>query len=335
MARKTAVIVIAVILSLSIVHAWLIFNTRNYSSKTLLIVLAAAAMLTGLVFVIVRLKNLNRRMAELLQENYEVGKILVRRDMELTDANTRLTALDQSKSEFVSIAAHQLRTPLTGIRWTFNALLDRELGELNPEQYKAVESGLKSSVRMIDLVNDLLNVARIEEGKFGLQLKKLSFVRFVEPIVERLNRFAEEKGVKFISTISPALPVMEMDEEKMGIAIDNILDNAIKYTSPGGTVTIDASPTQAGFKVVVTDTGIGIPREQIDHIFNKFFRADNALRFQTSGNGLGLYVVKNIIEGHGGTINVESREGHGTTVAINLPAKEKIIAPGSDPAHVI
>src|SRR3989344_760184 len=326
MARKTAVIVIAVILSLSIVHAWLIFNTRNYSSKTLLIVLAAAAMLTGLVFVIVRLKNLNRRMAELLQENYEEGKILVRRDMELTDANTRLTALDQSKSEFVSIAAHQLRTPLPGIRWTFNALLDRELGELNPEQYKAVESGLKSSVRMIDLVNDLLNVARIEEGKFGLQLKKLPFVRFVEPIIERAKLLAEEKGVVFVANVSPALPVVEMDEEKMGIAVDNILDNAVKSTPPGGTVTINAAPTRDGLTVAVTDTGIGIPRNQVGHIFNKFFRADNALRFQTSGNGLGLYVLKNIIEGHAGRINIESKEGQGTTVTMILPANEKIIA---------
>ncbi len=325
MGKRTAVIVITLILLLTGAHAWLVLNTGEYSSETVLFALVVVVFLAAIIFVIARLKNLNRKMAELLKENYEVGKILVRRDMELTDANTRLTALDQSKSEFVSIAAHQLRTPLTGIRWTFNALLDRELGELNPEQYKAVESGLKSSVRMIDLVNDLLNVARIEEGKFGLQMRKLSFVRFVEPIVERFRIMAEEKGIKFVANISPALPVEEMDEEKMGIAIDNILDNAIKYTPPGGTVSINAVPTSEGLKVAVTDSGIGIPREQIDHIFNKFFRADNALRFQTSGNGLGLYVVKNIIEGHGGTIGIDSKEGQGTTVSVSLPAKEKII----------
>lgn len=311
---------------LAMVHGWLVVNTEVYSSKVILVAVAAASMLGGLIFVIVRLKDLNQKMSVLLKENYEVGKILVRRDMELTEANTRLTALDESKSEFVSIAAHQLRTPLTGIRWTFNALLDRELGRLNPEQYKAVESGLKSSVRMIDLVNDLLNVARIEEGKFGLHMKKLSFVRFIEPIIERSKRAADEKGVFFIANISPALPVREMDEEKMGIAMDNIFDNAVKYTPPGGTVTIDAMPCPEGLKVSITDSGIGIPREQINHIFTKFFRADNALRFQTSGNGLGLYVVKNIIEGHGGTIGIESIEGKGATVTIILPANEKIIA---------
>ena len=331
MQKRTAAIVIALILVLTAIHAWLVWHTRVYSSQAVLVIVVGIAFLFGIIFVIARLKNLNRRMSELLQENYEVGKILVRRDIELTDANARLTALDQSKSEFVSIAAHQLRTPLTGIRWTFNALLDRELGELNPEQYKAVESGLKSSVRMIDLVNDLLNVARIEEGKFGLQLKKLSFVRFVEPIIERAKLLAEEKGVVFVANVSPALPVVEMDEEKMGIAVDNILDNAVKYTPPGGTVTINAAPTRDGLTVAVTDTGIGIPRNQVDHIFNKFFRADNALRFQTSGNGLGLYVVKNIIEGHAGTISIESKEGQGTTVTMILPANEKIIAEPQTP----
>ncbi|OGE76120.1 MAG: hypothetical protein A3C85_02455 [Candidatus Doudnabacteria bacterium RIFCSPHIGHO2_02_FULL_48_21] len=330
MKKENVYSVLGGLLAVSALLAWLVLSSiPGWTEDAAVIGFAAVAFVLGVIAVLAvtasnaRLKDLNQRLHELLGENYEVGKILVRRDMELTDANTRLIALDQSKSEFVSIAAHQLRTPLTGIRWTFNALLDREFGEINPEQYKVVESGLKSSVRMIDLVNDLLNVARIEEGKFGLKVRKQSFLKFLVPLLDRAKRDAGEKGVTVTAKLSPALPLVNLDEEKMGIALDNIVDNAIKYTPPGGKIAIEASPAPGGLQMIVSDTGIGIPKEQIHHIFYKFFRADNALRFQTSGNGLGLYVVKNIIEGHGGTVSLQSEEQKGTTVTITIPGAEK------------
>lgn len=292
----------------------------GFGAVMFILVMAAAAMMVSSNR---RLDKLNRRLNELLKENYEVGKILVKRDMELTEANVRLTGLDESKSEFVSVVAHQLRTPLTGIRWTFNALLDREFGDLNIEQQKVVEDGLKSSIRMIDLINDLLNVARIEEGKFGLHLKRQSFAKLMDDVVGRIRRAAEEKGITLLLDIASNLPLVEIDEEKIALALENVLDNAIKYTAPGGKVMVNASAVQEAIKIVIADTGIGIPKSQMERLFSKFFRADNALRFQTSGSGLGLYVVKNIVQGHGGSVSMTSGEQQGTTVTILLPIKEQ------------
>ncbi len=273
----------------------------------------------GMVVVILRFRTLNKKLHELLAENYQVGKILVRRDMELTDANTRLTALDQNKSEFVSVAAHQLRSPLTGIRWTLKMLLDRDLGVLNQDQQKMIEGGLQSAVRMIDLVNDLLDVAKIEEGRFGFTFRNTPPERLLEPLLQNLHHAADAKGVAVRATISPHLPSLSMDADKMAIALNNVFDNAVKYTPPGGAVTVSVTPATEGLEIKVTDTGIGIPEQQLRQVFTKFFRAENAVRFQTSGSGLGLYVVKNIIHSHGGTIDIANATHHGTVVTITLP----------------
>ncbi len=266
-----------------------------------------------------RLRKLNQRSNDLLKENYDVGKILVRRDIELTEANARLMALDASKSEFVSVAAHQLRTPVTGIRWSFNALLDRELGEINGDQQKMLEDGLKSSIRMIELINGLLNVARIEEGRFGLRFKKQPFGQVMQNAVDRHKKIIDEKGILFFSDVQSGLSLVALDEEKMNITLDNIFDNAIKYTPPGGTITVKVKEEKKYLHVSISDTGIGIPKNQIGKLFMKFFRAENAMRFQTSGSGLGLYVVKNIIEAHGGTVSVTSEENKGTNIMFTIP----------------
>ena len=296
-------------------------------NKAIIFAVITTLLAAGIVLFIMRgnrkLQRLNATFKELLQENSEVGKILVRRDIELTEANTRLLALDTTKSEFVSVAAHQLRTPITGIRWSFNALLDREMGEINSDQQKLLEDGLKSSIRMIDLINDLLNVARIEEGRFGLRFKKQPFDPIMQDIIESHRNTMEEKGILFFLDMQPGIPSLNIDEEKMNIALDNIFDNAIKYTSPGGTITVSIKEEKNYLRVSVNDTGIGIPKDQTDKLFVKFFRADNALRFQTSGSGLGLYVVKNIIEAHGGTVTVGSEENKGTTISFTLPIPDR------------
>lgn len=300
-----------------------------FAAERMVIGFAILNVLLGMLIMVVimrgniRLARMNTQLNELLHENYEVGKILVRRDIELTEANTRLIALDQSKSEFVSVAAHQLRTPLTGIRWTFNALQDEEMGALTIEQQKAVDNGLKSSIRMINLINDLLNIARIEEGRFGLHFTRQPFTPLIQKAVKHIQKLAEGKGVTFALDIAFPLPLLDIDEEKMTIALENVFDNAIKYTPPGGTVSVSAALVKEGVKLVVADTGIGIPKDQLQRIFTKFFRADNALRFQTSGSGLGLYVVKNVVKGHDGTLTVTSVEDKGTTVTIILPIKKE------------
>ncbi len=263
----------------------------------------------------------NTRLREILGENYESAKMLVRRDLELSSANMRLEELDAIKSEFVSVAAHQLRTPLTGIRWSYQTLLDRDGAVLTQGQRRLLESGLGATLRMIDLVNDLLSVARIEEGKFGIRLRKQAITPLIQTLMARYTLIGKEKGISFVLDIPEEKPLPELvfDEERITLVLDNLLDNALKYTEPGGTVTLRVVAEETRVRIEVRDTGIGITPEQIHRVFTKFFRADNAIRLHTSGTGLGLYVAKNIIEKHGGEIEVKSKEGKGSVFSFTLP----------------
>ncbi|PIV84413.1 MAG: hypothetical protein COW51_00430 [Candidatus Moranbacteria bacterium CG17_big_fil_post_rev_8_21_14_2_50_44_12] len=265
-------------------------------------------------------KEAGKRTAE-LEELDKTTKLLIRRDLELSEVNRRLEELDVIKSDFVSIAAHQLRTPLTGIKWSFLALLERETGLLNPEQRKIIEDGLNAINHMITLINDLLNVAHIEEGRFGFSFQNASILPVVQKAFERYQSLAGAKGVWFsIELPSREPPLISIDPEKMDLVLDNLLENAVKYTQPGGKIKMKLDYEKGKVKIIVSDTGIGIPKRQFNRVFSKFFRGENALLFQTSGTGLGLYMVKNIIDRHCGQISVESEENKGTTFTITLEA---------------
>lgn len=271
----------------------------------------------------VRLRQLTEKQTQLLLENDQSAKMLVRRDMELSSANTRLLELDKTKSEFVSVAAHQLRTPLTALRWSYHALLDGDMGPLTEDQKKIMQDGLRATLQMIALINDLLNVARIEEGRFGFTFTPQSLEPIIAALLPRFEKIAVEKAVRFIFQPAPAkLPLLFLDAEKMSIVIDNLLDNAFKYTPPGGSITLRVMNEKTQVRVEVEDTGIGIPKDQIHHMFTKFFRTSNAMLLQTSGNGLGLYVSRNIVETHGGDMFLESAEGKGSTFSFTLPVRE-------------
>lgn len=262
----------------------------------------------------------NNALRELLVDLENAGKMLVRRDLELTRANARLEELDQLKSEFVSIAAHQLRTPLTGVRWSYQTMLDEESGALTPEQRRLLESGFGATLRMVDLVNDLLNVARIEEGRFGIHLKKQPIAPLLERFAVQYANLAKEKAIAFALELPPdPLPDLIFDEDKFGIVLDNLLDNALKYTEPGGGIALRVAREGDAIHIDVADTGIGIPSAQTHRVFTKFFRADNALRLHTAGTGLGLYVTKNIVERHGGAIHMQSQPGKGSVFRVTLP----------------
>lgn len=271
----------------------------------------------------IKLQQLTEAQTRLLSENDQSAKMLVRRDMELSSANARLLELDKTKSEFVSVAAHQLRTPLTALRWSYHALLDGDMGQLTEDQKKIIQDGLRATLQMITLINDLLNVARIEEGRFGFKFALQPLEPILQTSFARFEKIARDKKVALVFLPAPAaLPPLLLDAEKIAIVIDNLLDNALKYTAPGGSVTVRASSGKDSVTIEVEDTGIGIPADQIRHIFNKFFRTANAMLFQTSGNGLGLYLAKNIVETHGGDMFVESTEGKGSKFSFRLPVKK-------------
>lgn len=309
---------------------WGVINEQSLTEvnalRNRIIVLAALSFVIGLILLSLlfanslKLVSTNKSLEELLEENYTSGKMLIQRDLELTRANQRLEELDTLKSEFVSVAAHQLRTPLASIRWSLTALGEKETGALNGEQRKILDGAHKVTLLLIDLINDLLSVARIEEGRFGYRFIRQPLKAIIADVAPRFEKTAGEKGVRLTVKMPEGDQLaLTLDGEKIAMAIDNILDNAIKYTPPGGSVALAVTRAKDAVLLKVKDSGIGIPKDQLPRIFNKFFRADNALLFQTSGTGLGLYVVKNVVDAHGGTVALESTEGKGTTVIISLP----------------
>jgi signal transduction histidine kinase len=262
----------------------------------------------------------NRILEERNKEFDETAKMLVRRDLELTLSNERLQELDEMKSQFVSIAAHQLRTPLSGIKWALYTLMNEEIGGLNKQQKKFARDAYQVNERLIELIRDLLDMARLEEGRFGFEPVMQDFSSIVTEVIKSLEDSAKRKGLKLVLAMpAKKLPLMYLDKEKISIALGNLAENAIKYTVPGGTVRICVTKKQKGVVIEVKDTGIGIPEAEIPKIFRKFFRGKSAQLYQTNGTGLGLYLTKNIIEQHGGIISVKSKEKKGSTFTFSLP----------------
>lgn len=239
---------------------------------------------------------------------------------------TREKMISKSKSEFISIAAHQLRTPLSAVKWAMKLVIDGDMGPLNPEQLQFLMRGYDTNQKMIALVNDLLNVARIEDGRFGYAFKEANIMEVVNMIINSSKLASRERDVQveFINN-APGLKPFVFDAEKMALAIQNLLDNALKYTNPGGKVTLEILTEGDYLKMKVSDNGVGVPKNQLSRLFSKFFRAENVIHMQTSGSGLGLFIVKNIITRHGGDITVESEEGKGTIFTFVIPIKEALI----------
>ncbi len=233
---------------------------------------------------------------------------------------TREAAVDKLKSEFLSLAAHQLRTPLSALKWIFRMAIDGDVGALTEEQKEFLQKGYVANERMISLINDLLHVVRIEEGRFNYRFLVCSLWQIIEEIATDAKALAAKKQIEiFVHGPSHEFPEVRIDQEKFRLAVTHLVRNAIEYTPPGGQVDITAIQEPAHILVSIQDTGIGILQEQLDQVFKKFFRGANAVRMQTEGSGLGLFITKNIIEKHGGRVWIESEEGKGTTVRFTIP----------------
>jgi len=239
---------------------------------------------------------------------------------------TREKMVEKIKTEFVSVAAHQLRTPLSAIKWTLKMILEGDVGEVSKEQKSFLEKSYISNERMIGLVNDLLDITRIEEGRY---LYKPTLANFEESVNFVFDSFEEEFARKKINfeynKPKVKIPKITMDVEKIKLVIHNLIDNAIKYTSPEGKVSasLDYDEENKEITFSVTDTGVGIPADQQSRLFTKFFRGANVIRMETEGSGFGLFISKNIIEAHNGKIWFKSKEGEGTTFYFSLPLKQE------------
>ena len=237
---------------------------------------------------------------------------------------TREKMIEKMKTEFVSISAHQLRTPLAAIKWTLRMFLDGDLGKISPEQQNFLEKTYQSNERMINLINDLLDVTRIEEGRYLYKPIPADFEPIVQFVINSYKEEFEKNKIEiWFNKPEKKIPQVVMDVEKMRLAIQNLLDNAMKYTPPGGKVIVSLKYVKKEIEFSIQDTGVGIPKDQQERIFSKFFRGVNVLRMETEGSGLGLYITKNIIEAHGGKLWFESKEGDGTTFYFTIPLKEE------------
>ncbi|MGB2762371.1 MAG: ATP-binding protein [Minisyncoccales bacterium] len=231
--------------------------------------------------------------------------------------------IETIKTEFVSLAAHQLRTPLSAIKWTLKMILDGDLGKLNKEQEEFIRTSYGSNERMITLVNDLLNVTRIEEGKYLYKPVPADMKNIIQSIINNYQEEIKQKNIEFkFKKPKDKLPKVLVDKEKICLAVQNLLDNAIIYTKPGGIIIISLKKFKNKIEFSIEDNGVGIPKEQQKKIFSKFFRAANVIQMETDGTGLGLYITKNIIEAHKGRIWFESNKGKKTTFYFVLPIKE-------------
>lgn len=257
---------------------------------------------------------------EVTREETGRGTLVVIRDV------TREKLIQKMKTEFVSIAAHQLRTPLSAIKWTLKMLLEGDAGEINEDQNQLLNKSYKSNERMIKLINDLLNVTRIEEGRFLYEVESENLVEIVKKVADPLKKTAERKGLDFILNLPEEknVPNVKVDKEKISLAAQNLVENAIHYTDQGKVeIDLEFQKDKKRFLFSVEDTGIGIPKSEQSRIFTKFFRAPSAVKSETKGTGLGLFIAKNIVEAHGGKIWFKSAKGEGTTFYFTIPVESE------------
>lgn len=236
----------------------------------------------------------------------------------LTAENRKLKEENQLKSDFLSMIVHQLRTPLSATKWIFKMMLDGDLGKISDEQHNIIHRGFESNEQMIRMLAEISHANHMNEWKLAFTLAPMDISDCIESAIGAFAGEAKLKNIRFVFQKHDHLPLVMADKEKICLVVQNLIENALKYNKPNGTVTINSEIFKTSLIISITDTGIGIPIDAQKNIFGKFFRAANA-KEADKGTGLGLFVGKEIIEGHHGTIWFESTEGIGTTFFFSLP----------------
>ncbi len=243
---------------------------------------------------------------------------------------TRLRLLDQVKSNLVATASHELKTPLTSVRLAVHLLLEEATGPLTPKQTELLLDARENSERLLAMVNNLLDLARLEQGWRQLDALPESPGSLLRAAADAFRARANDKNVEVAVAVAEGLPPVVVDKERIGHAFQNLLDNALAYTDAGGRITLSAEADAEAVVFSMSDTGIGIATEYLPHVFEKFFRVPGQSR--GSGTGLGLAIVNEIVAGHGGTITCESTPAVGTTFRIRLPAAHSDLGQGRTPS---
>lgn len=246
---------------------------------------------------------------------------------QLRETNAKLKALDEAKDDFISMASHQLRTPLTSVKGYISLVLEGDAGGLTKVQQRMLEQAFNSSQRMVYLIADLLNVSRLKTGKFVIETKPVNLADIVNEEIAQLREAAKSRQLTLEYTRPGDYPVLMLDETKIRQVIMNFVDNAIYYTPSGGTVRVELidKPLSVEFKVV--DNGLGVPKAEQPHLFTKFYRAANARKARPDGTGLGLFMAKKVIIAQNGALIFNSVEGKGSTFGFSFAKPAVAVEP--------
>jgi signal transduction histidine kinase len=275
------------------------------------------------------------RFEEIQQFNITLQQKIEEATKQLQKANSKLRELDKTKDEFISMASHQLRTPLTTVKGYLSMILDGDIGAVKKDQREMIQHAFDGANRMVYLIADLLNVSRLQTGKFVIDNKPTNLAEVIESEVSQLDEQVTNREVKLAYHKPDGFPVLNLDETKIRQVIMNFLDNALYYTPRGGSISVDLQATDKEVSYTVTDTGVGVPKDVQHHLFSKFYRADNARKMRPDGTGLGLYMAKKVIAAQGGAIIFKSTEGKGSIFGFSFPRKSaeiKEVAPKAKPA---
>jgi signal transduction histidine kinase len=238
---------------------------------------------------------------------------------------TRQKKIEKAKIELISLASHQLRTPPTGVKWYASMLLAQDVGNINKKQKAYLNEIMYNNQKMIDLVHSLLSASRIELGKFTPSPKPIQITKIIDDILASLKPEIINKRLKLITNYRNDIPSIMVDPDHLRMILLNLINNAIQYTSKNDEIKIAMKKNECDVSIIIADTGCGIPSNQQSQIFSQFFRADNAIEKNKNGNGLGLYIVKLLVNSMGGSIKFKSKLKKGTTFFVSIPLKCKIV----------
>ncbi len=273
---------------------------------------------------------------------FEENQHIVR---QLRVSNNKLRELDEAKDDFVSMASHQLRTPLTSVKGYVSMVLEGDAGKINEAQRKLLTQSYYSSQRMVYLIADLLNVSRLRTGKFVINNAPVNLANLVEEEIAQLKETAASRNLTLTYDKPKDFPELMLDETKIRQIVMNFSDNAIYYTPAGGKIDIKLIDLPTTVELRVVDNGIGVPKSERPHLFTKFYRAGNARQARPDGTGLGLFMAKKVIIAQGGALIFETKENKGSTFGFvfskakmavpagYVPEKPKDVAPGATPAE--
>jgi len=243
---------------------------------------------------------------------------------ELERANKELLKVDRMKDQFLSITSHELKTPLVPIKIQIQLLLEEYFGKLTAKQKKSLSIILRNTARLARLMDDILDISRIESGRIRFDIRKVNLLDIIKLTGSNMSPIAKKKNIDFRVEVPEKIPIIEGDSDRITQIITDLVDNALKFTPNNGTVIVRAAALRNDFvEISVQDTGIGIAKENQKRVFDKFEQVDASITRKYGGTGLGLPIVKNLVELHGGKITLESELGKGSTFKVNLPHKYK------------